>query len=98
MSSTNVDKINSQIDTTVQGLGCGFGGGSCLALPLNWAPLAPGSAPVILGNPIYPLTVDTGYPVFSALTGLQTTCGTSPCCLPSVFPATTQAFIPGPFC
>jgi hypothetical protein len=98
MSETQVDTINSQIDTIVQGLGCGFGGGSCLALPLNWAPLAPGSAPVLFGSPIYPLTPDTGYPVFSALTGNQTMCGKTPCCLPSAFPMHSQAYIPGPFC
>ena len=67
MSNENVDKINSSIDTIVQGLGCGFGGGSCLSLPMNWAPLAPGSAPVVLGVPLGPLTPSTGLPVFSAI-------------------------------
>ena len=68
MSEENIDKINASIDTLVQGLSCGFGGGSCLSLPMNWAPLAPGSSPVIFGNPTPALSVDTGYPVFSALT------------------------------
>jgi hypothetical protein len=90
MSSENIDSINSGIDTIVQWLGCGFGGGACLALPINWAPLAPGSAPVVLGTPISPLKVDTGRPVFSALTCRPQTisCGTSVCSIgvPSMYP------------
>ena len=90
MSSANIDSINSGIDTIVQGLGCGFGGGSCLALPMNWAPLAPGSAPVVMGTPISPLKVDTGRPVFSALTCRPQTiaCGSSTCSIgvPSMYP------------
>ena len=90
MSNENVDKINSGIDTIVQGLGCGFGGGSCLALPMNWAPLAPGSAPVILGTPISPLTVDTGRPVFLTMNFRKI----GKFCIPMPYPAASD----GPGC
>lgn len=59
------EAINSEIDKIVAGLGCGFGGGSCLSLPLNWAPLAPGSAPTAFGFPLGPLSATTGVPVFA---------------------------------
>ena len=61
----NADAINSQIDTVVAGLGCGFGGGSCIASPLNWAPLAPGSVPTVMGYPMGNLTALTGVPIFA---------------------------------
>jgi hypothetical protein len=98
MSDENIDKVNGAIDTIVQGLGCGFGGGSCLSMPMNWAPLAPGSAPVVMGFPIGGLSPSTGFPVFSSLTGIQTMCGKSPCCIPSVFPISPLAYVPGPAC
>lgn len=98
MSNENIDKINGALDTLVQGLGCGFGGGSCLALPMNWAPLAPGSAPVVFGYPIGGLSPSTGFPVFSSLTGIQTMCGTSPCCIPSIYPVSPLGYVPGPIC
>jgi hypothetical protein len=47
-----VDKISETLDTIESGLSCGFGGGSCLNSPLNWAPLAPGGSPSILGIPV----------------------------------------------
>ncbi len=67
-------------------------------MPMNQAPLAPGSAPVIMGYPIGGLGPSTGYPVFSALTGNQTMCGNSPCCLPTIYPMSKRALIPGPAC
>lgn len=48
MSDENIDQIDQNIDDVVKGLGCGFGGGSCLSMPLNWAPLAPGASLSIL--------------------------------------------------
>ncbi len=48
LTNNQANAINQSIDEAVQLLGCGFGGGSCLSLPMNWAPLAPGSAPVVL--------------------------------------------------
>lgn len=94
-----VDELSEDIDEIIEWLSCWFGGGSCIATPLNWAPLAPGQDPTLFGKPIGDgLKVAEGVPVFSALTWLQTSCGTSPCCLPSVYPVTSATFIPGPFC
>ncbi len=39
--------IESMMQEFFDGLSCGFGGGSCMSFPINWAPLAPGSAPSI---------------------------------------------------
>ena len=47
-----VDKMSQAADVIASGLSCGFGGGSCMSFPLNWAPLAPGSAPSVFGMPI----------------------------------------------
>jgi len=94
-----IDEISEDIDELIQGLSCGFGWGSCIATPLNWAPLAPWNDPTLFGNPIGDgLRVSEWVPVFSALTGFQATCGTSPCCLPSVYPVTSASFTPWPFC
>lgn len=41
-----------------------------MSLPLNWAPLAPGSAPTAFGFPLGELSPSTGLPIFSALTGV----------------------------
>lgn len=95
LSSSNVDAINNGIDTIVRGLGCGFGGGSCLSLPLNWAPLAPGSAPVAFGFPLAPLTPYSGIPAFSAVTWCGTTPGVWPPC--SVGAGGMYGYAPGPF-
>lgn len=67
LSDGNIEAIEASIDTLVQGLGCGFGGGACLSMPFNWAPLAPGSAPTAMGFPAGSLTTSTGLPVFSAI-------------------------------
>ena len=94
-----VDDIAAEIDTLIEWFSCWFGGWSCFANPLNWAPLAPGNDPTLFWMPIWDgLRVGEGMPVFSALTWRQTSCGTSPCCLPSVFPRNSATFIPGPFC
>ncbi|MCH8518895.1 VCBS repeat-containing protein, partial [Candidatus Gracilibacteria bacterium] len=93
-----VDEMLGQLDDLIEGLSCGFGGGSCISMPLNWAPLAPGSVPTLFGMPMGALTPSTGVPVFSGLTGRQTSCGTSPCCLPSVYPSNATAYVPGPAC
>jgi uncharacterized repeat protein (TIGR01451 family) len=94
-----IDDISEDIDELIEWLSCWFGGWGCIATPLNWAPLAPGNDPTLFGMPIWNgLKVWEGMPIFSALTGRQTSCGTSPCCLPSVYPATSATFVPGPFC
>ncbi len=83
LTSGNVEAIEASIDEIVQGLGCGFGGGACISMPFNWAPLAPGSAPSIMGFPAGSLAPSTGFPIFSALTGTPA----GPLCIPSVWPA-----------
>jgi hypothetical protein len=93
----------SIIDATqnlLDGLSCGFGGGSCLNSPLNWAPLAPGSSPTLFWIPILPnlMTPSGGLPIFSGLTGLQMACGPVPCCIPTVYPMSPLGFVPGPAC
>ena len=94
-----VDKISAWIDKIVKGLWCGFGWGSCLALPMNWAPLAPWNDPTLYGTPVWDwLKVWEWLPLFSSLTWLQTSCWDSPCCLPTVWPTSSLAYVPGPYC
>lgn len=94
-----IDEIASELDTVIEWLGCGFWWGSCISNPLNWAPLAPGNDPILFGKPVGDgLHVNEGTPIFSALTWVQTSCGLSPCCLPSVYPMSSKWYIPGPFC
>jgi hypothetical protein len=93
------DAIWKKIDFITKGLSCWFGWWSCIASPLNWAPLAPGSAPTLFWFPLWPLTPNTWVPVLSGLTGLQTMCWpTTPCCIPTVFPVSPLAYIPWPAC
>lgn len=67
--SQTVARIEEIASDIFNGLACGFGGGSCLSFPINWAPLAPGNDPVLFGIPIgdgfHPLE---GLPIFSAVT------------------------------
>lgn len=59
-------------ENLANGLSCGFGGGSCMSFPMNWAPLAPGSDPVAFGNPIGDgFKVGEGLPLFSGLTRMD---------------------------
>jgi len=46
------DNLTDTLDAIQDGLACGFGGGACMSFPMNWAPLAPGSDPTLLGTPI----------------------------------------------
>ncbi len=48
----SADSVVNMTQNLMDGLACGFGGGSCMSFPLNWAPLAPGSDPVLFGKPI----------------------------------------------
>ena len=67
-----VDEISEELDTIIEWFGCGFGGGSCIATPLNWAPLAPGWDPTLFGMPIGDgLKVNEGIPIFSAITWIN---------------------------
>jgi hypothetical protein len=74
---------SEQIDTIIEGLGCWFGWGGCIANPLNWAPLAPWNDPTLFGMPAGDgLNIDEWIPIFSALTGLVTPIG----CIPFIWP------------
>lgn len=76
-------KIEDMSQKIADGLSCGFGGGSCMSFPINWAPLAPGNDPVVFGTPVGDgLKVNEGIPVFSALTTTYIT-GTP---IPAVWP------------
>jgi hypothetical protein len=72
-------------------LSCWFGWGGCMSFPMNWAPLAPWSAPVVFGYPLSSLVPSTGTPIFSALTCqlINIPCWTATCTLwvPFVYPA-----------
>ena len=65
-------------------------------MPINWAPLAPGGSPSVLGMPvnISGMAPSIGLPIFSGLTGMPMYCGVSPCCIPFVFPGTPLAYVP----
>lgn len=45
-------KVAEKAQEIADGLSCGFGGGSCMSFPINWAPLAPGNDPVVMGSPV----------------------------------------------
>ena len=97
----NIDDITSDIDTIIEWFGCGFWGWSCIATPLNWAPLAPGSDPVLFWKPIGDgLRVDEGLPIFSSLTWFQIpwTGTTPPVCVPAIWPVSAKWYVPGPTC
>jgi hypothetical protein len=70
--SSTMQDIDSMMDNLVSWLNCGFGGGGCMNFPMNWAPLAPGSAPVVFGYPVSTLTPSMGVPLFSFPTTLYT--------------------------
>ncbi len=85
-------KVEDFAQTLADGLSCGFGGGSCMSFPLNWAPLAPGSAPTLMGMPLSRLTTSTGKPLYSGLTGknIKTTHGCFQ--VPTTYPLSTNRF------
>lgn len=93
-SQTISEKLDDAIENT-----CGWFGEGNIGGPLNWAPLAPGSDPTVFWYPVGDgLNIDEWYPVFSSITGKQTSCGSSPCCIPSVHPVSSRGYIPGPVC
>lgn len=88
-----VDEISEELDTVIEWLSCGFGWGSCIATPLNWAPLAPGGDPTLFGMPIgNGLRVDEGIPILSGLTGINIPNPSGCFQVPSVYPASPFAF------
>jgi hypothetical protein len=70
MDQSSINELSTMAQNLVSGLNCGFGGGGCMNFPINWAPLAPGSAPVAFGKPLSEFTPSTGIPIFSALTAV----------------------------
>jgi len=95
----NIDSLSESVDDIINGLCSWFGWWASYTMPLNWAPLAPGSDPTLFGYPILDgLRVDEGLPYFSTVTGFQTMCWTVPCCLPSTHPVTPLAYVPGTTC
>lgn len=88
-----VDEISEELDTVIEWLSCGFGGGSCIATPLNWAPLAPWGDPTLFGLPIgNGLRVDEGIPILSGLTGINIPNPSGCFQVPTVYPASPFAF------
>ncbi|MBP9779728.1 hypothetical protein KBD33_03855 [Candidatus Gracilibacteria bacterium] len=83
--SKAVDNINSMVKDMQDGLACGFGGGSCMSFPINWAPLAPGQSPSVFGYPLNELIPGEGKTLMSGLTWMTNWCGPSTCCLPGVY-------------
>lgn len=64
-----VDLILEWLDFMIDGFWCWFGWGSCIASPLNWAPLAPWSDPTLFWFPIWDwLQVWEWMPVFATPT------------------------------
>ena len=79
-----IDAALDKVENIMQWLSCWFGGGWCIATPLNWAPLAPGWDPTLFWRPIWDgLKVKEWLPVFSALTGFPGPFGIP---LPGVWP------------
>ncbi len=67
-----VDEISAWIDKIMDWLSCWFWGWSCLALPMNWAPLAPWSDPTLFWMPVWDwLKVWEWLPIFSMLTWIS---------------------------
>lgn len=61
-----VDELSGQLDFLIKWFSCGFGWGSCIASPLNWAPLAPGNDPTFMWIPIGDgLHINEWWPVFA---------------------------------
>jgi hypothetical protein len=78
-----IDAALLRIDALTMWLSCGFGWWSCIATPLNWAPLAPWSDPTLFWIPIWDwLKVDEWLPIFSALTFATYW----PFCWPAIWP------------
>jgi hypothetical protein len=90
--SKAVDNINSMVKDMQDWLACWFGWGSCMSFPINWAPFAPGQSPSVFWYPLNELIPGEWKPLMSGLAWFQTTCGTSPCCLPGVYPAVSRWF------
>ena len=77
----------------MNGLSCGFGGGSCMSFPINWAPLAPGNDPVIFGVPVGDgMKVKEGLPILSALTAINVPTPAGCYQIPTIWPISPFEF------
>jgi len=88
---SNIDSWLDNIQNFVNALSCWFNNWSCISMPLNWAPLAPGSDPVFNWSLIWDwLNIDEGIPIFSALTWMPIYV---PACIPipTVWPVSSSA-------
>lgn len=94
-----IDSWLDNLQNLINWFSCWFNNWACFASPLNWAPLAPWWDPTFMWYPIWDwLNIWEWLPVFSALTWLQTMCWTSPCCLPTIWPVSSLAYVPWPTC
>lgn len=84
LNAANIDAINSFADTALKWFWCWFGWGTCMSMPLNRAPLAPGSSATAFWNPVSPslMAPSSWLPIFSALTWMWYW----PYCWPSIWP------------
>lgn len=79
--------IEKKMQEIADGLSCGFGGGSCMSFPINWAPLAPGNDPVVMGSPVGDgFIVNEGLPILSALTAINVPTTTGCYQIPVIWP------------
>jgi len=92
----NLGKINENTDLYLNDIkkvedwfSCGFWSQWCIASPMNWAPLAPGSDPTLFGKPIWDwLKIDEWIPIFSAMTWKNFG---SAWCLPVFYPLSANS-------
>ena len=86
--------IENKAQEIANGLSCGFGGGSCMSFPINWAPLAPGNDPVVFGYPVGDgFKVNEGLPVLSALTAINVPTPSGCYQVPTVWPASPLRYV-----
>lgn len=89
----SASNIASKAQEIANGLSCGFGGGSCMSFPINWAPLAPGNDLVVFGKPVGDgFNVDEGLPFLSALTAINVPTSAGCYQIPVIWPASPIKF------
>jgi hypothetical protein len=95
-SRSSEDKMEwffDDVDNIMAWLSCGFWGWSCIATPLNWAPLAPGWDPTLFWYPIWDwLKVWEWIPIISWLTWVNVFTPGGCYQVPTIWPASPFAF------